>query len=654
MTAEQPIDLRFGAIAVLKQFITKEQLRQALRVQQLAQEKGGEPIPIGKVLITMKLLDAAQVAAVLAIQKELAQAGQPGDAVARLLASQAAEQAIEPAVAENQSVGPAPENTADHPAEPAGAATDPVADNDDPGLVLEVSPDILAATIRRQSIPGRQPSVEDVLRMLDGAGITHGVIDIWRIRAFLQPDTDPSEELVVARGTPAVAGTPGKLTLFFDNNYLKAGTIREDGTMDWKDRGAIPHIHEGEVLARIEDGTEGTPGISICGLPIAPAPVPRPKLRVTKNAALEDEGRQVTAKTGGMPRLIGNDLFDVLQTLVIEENVGLETGHVTFDGHVDVGGAVERGFCVTAKSLRAREIEAAEINVAQDIYVAEGIVGAKIRCGGSIRASHVHHAVLQVDSDLVVEKEIIASNVETDGWCIIGGGKILASDIVAKKGIQAGDIGVDAARPNRLTVGIDSGLERKTRDLKERIKAAHAELKETEDKIADTSQRLDRLATDLGAAAQNQDRCMVQIRRLEEKMEAVGPNADNAQKARLEEAIGQLKQQQAGIDESVDRLMSEDDCLRQQSSELEAAKRQLQADARHCGEQLEALAAQARRDNYQAVIKVNNKILSGTRITMAHDTMTLKEDMGRIRIGERMVTTEAGSAHWTICFSPMR
>jgi len=647
MTAEETIDLRFGAIAVLKQFITKEDLRKAMRVQRMAREKAAEHIAIGKVLVTMKLIDAAQVAVILAIQKELAQGG--GDeSLARLLAVNA--------VGRDQCL------SQDSPCEPSPSPDPPCADEAAPplseeeclGLALDVAPDLLSATIRREGKACRQPSVEDVLRILDGVGITFGMADIWQIRAFLQPADDGPCQLEAARGIPPVAGDPGRIELYFDNDHLKAGTIREDGTMDWKDRGVIPQVHEGDILAGIVDDKDGEPGTSIFGLPIAPPPVARPKFRVTKNVTISPDGRHVVAKTGGMPRMVGSELFDVFATLVVEENVGLETGHVTFDGHVDVGGAVERGFCVTAKSLRAREIEAAEIRVSDDIFVSDGVVGATIHCGGKIRASHVHHCLIQADGDLIVEKEIIATTVETDGWCIIGGGKILASDIVAKKGIQAGDIGVEAARPNRLTVGIDSGLERKTRDLKNRIKAAHAELKDTEEKITDTAQRLDRLATDLGATAQDQDRCMVRIRRLEEKMEAVGPGDDDGRKTLLEEALGQLKQQQAQIDETVDRLMAQDDLLRQQSTDLEAIKGQLQADARHCSEQLEALTAQARLDNYQAVIKVNNQILSGTRIAMAHDTMTVKKNMGRSRIGERMVTAEDGATQWTICFSPMR
>jgi len=332
----------------------------------------------------------------------------------------------------------------------------------------------------------------------------------------------------------------------------------------------------------------------------------------------------------------------------------LETGHVTFDGHVDVGGTVERGFCVTAKSLKAREIEAADVTVSQDIYVAEGVVGAKIRCGGRIRAGHVHHAVLQAGGDLAIEKEIIASTVETDGWCLIPGGKVLASDIVAQKGVQAGDIGVAAARPNRLTIGIDRGLERKTREIKDRIKATQTELKENGERLAEARDSLDRVTTDLGLVAQEQDRCMVQARRMEEKLEQLGDQADEPMRTRLEEAIAQLKEKQAAIDTTVERFMAQEDLLRQQIGSLEEDSAGLQSQLGPLSAELEAVAVQARRDNYQAVVKVQGKILSGTRITTPHDTITVKEDMTRVKIGERIVTEADGSSGWSVCFAPMR
>ena len=47
--------------------------------------------------------------------------------------------------------------------------------------------------------------------------------------------------------------------------------------------------------------------------------------------------------------------------LVIDGDVGYETGHIEFDGHIEIRGSVLDGFRVTGRSLKVGEINKSEV-----------------------------------------------------------------------------------------------------------------------------------------------------------------------------------------------------------------------------------------------------------------------------------------------------
>jgi uncharacterized protein (DUF342 family) len=164
-----------------------------------------------------------------------------------------------------------------------------------------------------------------------------------------------------------------------------------------------------------------------------------------------------------------------MPTLHIQGDISLETGHVEFDGHIEVAGAVEKGYRVKGGSLRANEIRDAQIDIAGDITATNGIFGATIRSGGNLKAGHIHNSDIILAGDMAVEKEIIESKIEANGRCLINDGIIISSTISAKMGITAMDIGTEASKSSELIVGIDQQMERESNAIKEEIQAIKAE-----------------------------------------------------------------------------------------------------------------------------------------------------------------------------------
>jgi uncharacterized protein (DUF342 family) len=94
------------------------------------------------------------------------------------------------------------------------------------------------------------------------------------IVAFLNGEIGVGGSWTIATGTEPIPDTPPQIIYHFDTDPLKIGTLTEDGMMDWKDRGRLPQVREGDRLAEKIPGPKGKEGMDVYGKKI-----PIPKLR---------------------------------------------------------------------------------------------------------------------------------------------------------------------------------------------------------------------------------------------------------------------------------------------------------------------------------------------------------------------------------------
>jgi uncharacterized protein (DUF342 family) len=343
-----------------------------------------------------------------------------------------------------------------------------------------------------------------------------------------------------------------------------------------------------------------------------------------------------------------------MSTLQIPGDISLKTGHVTFDGHIEVAGAVEKGYRVKGESLRANEIRDAQIDVAGDITAMNGIFGATIRCKGNLRAGHIHNANIILDGDLAVEKEIIDSTIEVNGRCLINDGIILSSVISSKMGITVMDIGSRAANPSELTVGIDQQLERNIETTRQEIQAIKSESDILPKTIKDLKKQSDQINTRLGKVAQEQDRCMVQHRQLQEKVEAGLLKKEGPEAEKLQKTIDELKKRQDAYDADVANLMAEDESVSQEIVELEKKVIENKETLENLKNRLEELTEQKKVDEGIASIKVGGNIFSGNVINGLHSKLFIEEDLKRLSIFETDKPDHDSVKRWRFELGPYR
>jgi len=607
MPEELHLDERFGGIAIDKEWINQENLDRALVIRRCIFNRTKVHTPIGKVLQKMGLLTEEQVELILSEQK-------------------------------------APKTSPGPPQVQEEKDTAHFSDIFD----LIISDDKIAAFLSPTGVNHRNVALGDIRQLLTEHGIAFGVISDELLSAYLKTDTLAPEPFKIAAGIPPETGNPPEIQYHFDTDPLRIGTLKEDGTMDWKDRGEIPQVAEGDLLVEKVGGDPGSPGTNVFGEEVPPPRVKDPKLKTNKGAQASKDGLTITAKISGIPRLEADGRVAVYNILPIEGDIGLETGHVDFDGYIEVKGSVTTGYEVKGKSLSAKEIQNATVEMSEDVVTYGGVYGSKLKVGGSMKANHVHHCTIELLGDLVVEKEIYGCTIETNGQVIIIGGKIIK--VGAKKGIQVMDIGTTASRPSEITVGVDHKFSREIKALKENLAQLEEQKSESETAIGKHKEKIDALGDELGKVAQEQDGVMVQKRQLEEKL--IGPNPiENPQKRQfLDELIEDLSTKYEELDQKVHAIMTQDEQIRNLVTGLQKTIATIDRDIEKAKEDIGIAEEAAKIDPGVPVIKANGIVFSKTLVIGPHKKLSIPQEMKRVSI----IEAKDENNQYSIKISPLR
>jgi uncharacterized protein (DUF342 family) len=490
--------------------------------------------------------------------------------------------------------------------------------------------------------------------MLQAEDIVFGVADDKQIKAYLNGEFNVGEPWEVASGTRPIPPSPPAIRYHFDTDPCKVGTLKNDGLMDWKDRGKLPQVKEGDLLAELLPGFAGKEGMDVHG-----KTVPNPKqnvqlLKCGKGARKAQDGKRAHATLSGLPKLSILGEISVVPTLHIKGDICLETGHVDFDGHIEVMGTIEKGYRVKGKSLRAKEILEAEIDIDGDIAATDGIFGAVIRSQGHLKAGHIHNSDITITGDITVEKEIIESTIETNGQCMIIDGIVLSSRIIAKMGIVAMDMGTPASKPSDLVVGIDQQLEKTYEETKIKIQAETKATENLTDRIKILQTRSEEVNTILGEVAQKQDKCMVQHRRLQEKMEAVRLNQSGNAMAKLQHTINDLKEQQESFDLEVARLMGEDEAIEEKIAEAQKEIENKASSIAVLEKRLTVIAEKRKTECGNPTLKIGGNIIAGTKIKGPNSFLKVEKNLSRLSFAETIRTDVDGVKRWRMDFGPFR
>lgn len=495
-----------------------------------------------------------------------------------------------------------------------------------------VEPTITVTEDRLQAILTRPPagrlSPRAIRRQLEQRHIQYGVVDearLWRWCAGEAPT------LVVAQGEPAEPSADGYVEYHFDTAPLQVGASREDGTVDFAEKGEVPVVPADTLLATRVPAVRGRPGRTVHGEAI-PAAAPREAaLKRGRKVRYDEDLGALFAEVEGQPALLQDGRVVVFPRYVIDGDVDLGSGHVDYEGMVVVRGEVRPGFRVECGKLLARGIHRAEVLAEGDVTIDGGVVGARLRVGGTLRARFVHDSEVECRGDVIVQREIIDSRIDTGGQVAMRQGRLLSSRVRARHGVAARDIGAGNAQPCVLQVGVDDVA----RGELERLRTARAEAleaaRDARRRVVLREERVRRARDPLDALVREDTLDREQLETVLAERAKAGP----AERAQLEHM---LRPTQLRLDARAEALGA----ARQRLADAEAAL----ADATDEADAAAAAAADTLRQmadlrDGEASREATPKVWAAgcleaqTRIKAPHTELTVPKDMQKVLVIER-------------------
>jgi uncharacterized protein (DUF342 family) len=317
-------------------------------------------------------------------------------------------------------------------------------------IAIRVTGDGMSALV--SVAPGPPASAHDLAIALDRAGVCFGVDEHAR-RRLIDELGDPEfsvRELRLASGEPASPSRDACFEPAFEVG-VQPGRLREDGSMDFFDRGLLKHALEGDVLGRVRPARPASPGTRVDGGSQPTSHLTARLPRLGAGVLLQKDGSVIATRSGTIA-YVAEDSLEIVAQHVHRGDVDMRSGHLSMEGSLIIEGDVRRLFGVRALGdLEIRGvIEGGSVyaggNMAIHGAVSGGDVGI-VSAGGDLRARHVERSTLICGGAMTLEEsvhsELTAETIHVLRW-LHGGTATAALDITVEQ--------VGSPRGNAATV----------------------------------------------------------------------------------------------------------------------------------------------------------------------------------------------------------
>lgn len=506
-----------------------------------------------------------------------------------------------------------------------------------------VSGDMLEAYIAlKGDIPGGMDAA--AIRVILLAHGIHGIAPEDVIDSCLSNRDANKGTFKVARGVPPREGKSAALKYHFRSRPRWDELIESKVTLDFKNRGDIPQVKEGALLAEKIPMIQEDPGVDVYGKPFPVEKARDVKLLAGTGVELAPDGLKAYAATEGRPEISPFGKLSVFPELNINGDVDFESGNVEFNGHIIVNGVVQDGFRVKGGSLTAKEISKASVEVSGEVVVYGGILAADIKAQGGVSAFHIHASRIECLGDIVAEKGIVDSKILTAGKCLAPRGTVLSSSISAKMGLEAAQVGSYRSGPCTVMFGVDIAAQREIELRRESIGQLEKERGEMAAQIRNSRDKYARIEKSAGELAQLQDRCVREQRALSDELKSWKEAGNREEASRVESAINDLTLRMKSKDVELDMLLDQQDALRANVSAWQARIREITKEVHGLKEEIAAFANWSQNQKEKPYVKVFGLLTAGTMIKGQNTSTVLRSDGKGVLVKEVIASAEEGGS----------
>lgn len=362
----------------------------------------------------------------------------------------------------------------------------------------KAKPPIVKVTLKQRGLEAwakivpPEPVTLDVVRSaLREQGVREGVDEDALISLCEAPGPD---EVLIAHGIPPTAGDNARIDyLFLDQGTEFSPLVDQFDRANYREVGLIQNVVPGQLLARKTPLTQGHPGRTVTGEPIAAAPGKDVHILAGKNVELSASRLEAHATVTGIPQVSKNRL-NVLPIFQVND-VDFSTGNINFQGSVQIHGNVNPGF-----AIKATEDVVVDGNVEQGTIEAGGSIRVKggVRSGSRLQAQEDvevrfcdSESVIEAEKGILVTGDALHCTLKA-GLRIVVEHRLIGGTARAGEYIQAGIAGTRAETPTLVEL-----VQVSTKEELEHLLDA---IGDVEDKLAKVSSQIQALMRDPKAA----------------------------------------------------------------------------------------------------------------------------------------------------------
>ena len=320
---------------------------------------------------------------------------------------------------------------------------------------------------------GGDPVTADQIHdALKTAGVVAGILP-EEIEAALAEGS--AADRVVARWRDVTHGEDATFVSLLPEPEERRPHADEHGIIDYRDLGQIAAVRAGDPLMRRIPATAGENGYDVSGRVLKASPGKNTPFSPLIRGAKVDpaDADLLCAAISGRP-IVGPTGVSV-EAVVVLSHVDISTGHVDFDGSVNVQGDVSSGMRIRATGdvVIGGSVGAARITAGGKIVVKGGVIGgggeadasakdrAVIRCQGLFKASFLEYADIESSSEILIDNHCMYSTLAAGPRVVVGGagsktGHIRGGTVSAAALVKAVTFGSPMGVKTTIRVGFDA------------------------------------------------------------------------------------------------------------------------------------------------------------------------------------------------------
>ncbi len=324
-------------------------------------------------------------------------------------------------------------------------------------IIIQIMPgEVEAQAEVRPGEPADRTALDEALK---AQGVVYGINEeaCDYLAGCLEDADFAIEEIVVASGTPPHPGRPGVLDLQF-NPELLAGRLRNDGTLDFRDRGLLVPVEPGDVIALYAPPTQPSAGKSVAGHDLIPPSPHDPKPELGQGVELMESG-EIRATAAGIVSYQEDAVLTVTTYFEHRGNVDLGSGDLQMEGTLVVSGDVASHACAsaTADLVVKGMVDGGTVRANGSVTIGEGVIGSDtgfVVAGGDLACNHADSGDLRCGGTISIAANAIKTRI-TARRVVVGKskGSVVGGEIRAAERIQVVDVGSKLCTRTLLAIG---------------------------------------------------------------------------------------------------------------------------------------------------------------------------------------------------------